>query len=179
MDRDSLIESNLPLVKQIANQIAKRTKRQDLKDDLIGAGEVSLCQAADSWDKNCSFTEYAATCIRNGMIDLLRAEDVLTPSERRKKKLSEEDAEEIGVALSSDSRLDWAITSVKNEDQESIAVFSSVIRSLSKIDQEILRLRILEDKTNLDAASALDITDTAANNRYTRAIARLKKKFLQ
>jgi RNA polymerase sigma-70 factor (ECF subfamily) len=48
------------------------------------------------------------------------------------------------------------------------------ISSMASLDQEIIALRHFEDLTNVEAAELLDISPTAASNRYVRAIARLK-----
>jgi len=49
------------------------------------------------------------------------------------------------------------------------------IATMSDVDQEIIALRHFEELTNQEAAEALELSPTAASNRYVRAIARLKE----
>ena len=49
------------------------------------------------------------------------------------------------------------------------------IATMAPVDQEIIALRHFEDLTNTEAAEVLDLSPTAASNRYVRAIARLKE----
>jgi RNA polymerase sigma-70 factor (ECF subfamily) len=44
---------------------------------------------------------------------------------------------------------------------------------MPKIDREVLALRHFEQLTNLQTAEVLQLTPTAASNRYVRAAARL------
>ena len=46
---------------------------------------------------------------------------------------------------------------------------------MEPIDREVLVLRHFEELTNSEAAQVLEISPTAANNRYIRALKRLKK----
>lgn len=48
------------------------------------------------------------------------------------------------------------------------------LNSLEPIDREILALRHFEELTNAEAAQLLDIRESAASKRYTRALKRLK-----
>ncbi len=56
---------------------------------------------------------------------------------------------------------------------ESSGIVQKALRSLSPSDQEILQLRTIEGKGNVDAADVLDITPAAATKRYVRALERL------
>jgi RNA polymerase sigma-70 factor, ECF subfamily len=49
------------------------------------------------------------------------------------------------------------------------------LNGLDPIDREILVLRHFEELTNAEAAQALEISKTAASNRYVRALKRLKE----
>ena len=46
--------------------------------------------------------------------------------------------------------------------------------SMDPIDREVLALRHFEELTNNEVAQVLDITKSAASNRYVRALGRLK-----
>ncbi len=45
---------------------------------------------------------------------------------------------------------------------------------MDEIDREVLAMRHFEELTNAEVAQALGIQETAASNRYVRAIRRLK-----
>src|SRR4029077_2097859 len=49
------------------------------------------------------------------------------------------------------------------------------LNGMEEIDREVLALRHFEQMTNLEAARVLGISETAACNRYVRALERLKK----
>ncbi|MGF1581140.1 MAG: sigma-70 family RNA polymerase sigma factor [Gemmataceae bacterium] len=58
--------------------------------------------------------------------------------------------------------------------EETSAQLERAIASMDTIDQEVLALRHFEDLTNSEVAEVLGIAQTAASNRYVRALARLK-----
>jgi RNA polymerase sigma-70 factor (ECF subfamily) len=49
------------------------------------------------------------------------------------------------------------------------------LNSMDELDREVLALRHFEQLTNVETARALGISETAACNRYVRALERLKK----
>ena len=49
------------------------------------------------------------------------------------------------------------------------------LNSMDELDREVLALRHFEQLTNAEAARVLGIAETAACNRYVRALERLKK----
>ena len=54
------------------------------------------------------------------------------------------------------------------------AKLQEVLNGMDEIDREIIVLRHFEEMTNGDVATVLDLTKTAASNRYIRALKRLK-----
>ena len=50
---------------------------------------------------------------------------------------------------------------------------------METIDREILLLRHFEELSNLETASVLGISPTAASNRYVRSLKRLKEILLE
>jgi RNA polymerase sigma-70 factor (ECF subfamily) len=52
------------------------------------------------------------------------------------------------------------------------------LNRMHEIDREVLLLRHFEELGNLETASVLGISPTAANNRYVRALKRLKDTLL-
>jgi len=57
---------------------------------------------------------------------------------------------------------------------ERAAQLRDVIERMDEIDREVLALRHFEELTNLEVAEVLGIQETAASNRYVRALRRLK-----
>jgi len=55
----------------------------------------------------------------------------------------------------------------------------AALNLMAAIDREVLLLRHFEELGNLETASVLGITPTAANNRYVRALKRLKDILLR
>jgi RNA polymerase sigma-70 factor (ECF subfamily) len=49
------------------------------------------------------------------------------------------------------------------------------LNTLDPIDREVLALRHYEQLSNLETAQVLEISETAASNRFVRAVKRLKK----
>lgn len=57
--------------------------------------------------------------------------------------------------------------------EEDIEQLQQALNSMPEIDREVLALRHFEQLTNLQTAEVLQLTPTAASNRYVRAAARL------
>jgi RNA polymerase sigma-70 factor (ECF subfamily) len=51
-----------------------------------------------------------------------------------------------------------------------------VLNAMEPLDREILALRHFEELTNGEVAQVLNLTKTAASNRYMRALQRLKER---
>jgi RNA polymerase sigma-70 factor (ECF subfamily) len=49
-----------------------------------------------------------------------------------------------------------------------------VLNGMEPLDREVLALRHFERLTNAETAAVLDISETAASNRFVRALARLR-----
>lgn len=58
---------------------------------------------------------------------------------------------------------------------EVVTHVQDVLNLMEPMDREILVLRHFEDLTNLESALTLNISPTAASNRYVRALQRLKR----
>jgi RNA polymerase sigma-70 factor (ECF subfamily) len=61
---------------------------------------------------------------------------------------------------------------MRNESQEQLM---AAISQMSEIDQEMIALRHFEGLSNKQAAEVLELSMTAASNRYVRAIAKLQE----
>jgi RNA polymerase sigma-70 factor (ECF subfamily) len=59
---------------------------------------------------------------------------------------------------------------------ERAARVESALAAISRVDQEVLRLRHFEEMSNAEAAEALGLSPTAASNRYVRALRRLREE---
>lgn len=57
---------------------------------------------------------------------------------------------------------------------ETTALVENALNSMNEMDREILALRRFEKLSNSEVSELLDITKTAASNRYIRALQRLK-----
>ena len=62
----------------------------------------------------------------------------------------------------------FARAAIKNQLEEAFNL-------MEEIDREVVTLRHLEQLTNVETARILDISESAASNRYLRALKRLKK----
>lgn len=69
-----LIENSLDLVRRIAGRVAKSAPSCIEMDELISAGNLGLCQAAEKFDSrlHASFAAFASFYIRGRMIDSFR-----------------------------------------------------------------------------------------------------------
>lgn len=74
------------------------------------------------------------------------------------------------------SQLMGRITSASNAAirAETRLRLQQALNKMDEIDREVLVLRHFEDLTNIETAQALGISQTAASNRYVRALSRLK-----
>jgi RNA polymerase sigma-70 factor (ECF subfamily) len=59
--------------------------------------------------------------------------------------------------------------------QENRQVLESALDELDAMDREILALRHFEQLSNVEAANLLGLSESAASNRYVRAVRRLKQ----
>lgn len=57
--------------------------------------------------------------------------------------------------------------------EEQIQSLREALDSMDEIDREVLALRHFEHMTNTEVAETLDLSNSAASNRYVRALARL------
>ncbi len=88
MNRDELILSLVPLVKNIATKIHSTLPAGVELDDLVSSGIVGLIEAVDRFDENygVKIESFASLRIRGAILDYLRRMDFLPRSARDKKK---------------------------------------------------------------------------------------------
>lgn len=91
LDRRSLAESHLPLVKFTADRLAAKLPPSVDRDDLIGAGMLGLLDAVDKFDpqRGVLFKTYAEMRVRGAMLDSLRTLDWAPRSMRRRARAVE------------------------------------------------------------------------------------------
>lgn len=65
------------------------------------------------------------------------------------------------------------------EREEQRELLERILSTMDPVDREILSLRHFEELTNQECAELLQLTKTAASNRYVRALLRLKQKLAQ
>lgn len=79
---------HLPLVRQVAERIARRLPRNVDVGDLVSAGTLGLLDALERFDdaRGASFPAYAALRVKGAILDELRAMDWLPRAARRDAK---------------------------------------------------------------------------------------------
>ncbi len=85
VERNELIEQNLPLVKHIVFQVAVHFPRHVEREELARAGALGLVEAARRYspERGIPFARFAARRVRGAMIDSVRASDWAPRSVRR------------------------------------------------------------------------------------------------
>ena len=75
--RNALLERHLPLVRFVAERLARGLPRSLLVDDLVSAGVFGLMDALRGYDpeRAVRFRTYAAARVRGAMLDSLRSSD--------------------------------------------------------------------------------------------------------
>ena len=98
---DELVQQALPLVGHIVREMLSRVPAHVSRDDLMSAGLLALVQAAKAFDpeRGVSFSGYAATRIRGGIVDELRSLDWASRSVRRRARQVEEARNTLAVSL--------------------------------------------------------------------------------
>lgn len=92
VNRNELIEKNLPLVGYQVAELLRRVPTFVQREDLASAGSLALVQAANSYDPKTGvpFHRYAVYRIRGAMLDELRSMDWATRGARQRTKQLEE-----------------------------------------------------------------------------------------
>lgn len=92
LNRNELIEKNLPLVGYQGAELLRRVPSFVQREDLASAGSLALVQAANSYDPSTGvpFHRYAVHRIRGAMLDELRSMDWATRGARQRTKQLEE-----------------------------------------------------------------------------------------
>jgi len=85
MDKSTLVQSHLPMVKRIAYHMLSKLPASVEADDLIQAGLIGLLDAVDRFDdsQGALFETYATQRVRGAMLDELRDADWASRSVRK------------------------------------------------------------------------------------------------
>jgi RNA polymerase sigma factor for flagellar operon FliA len=98
---DQLAQSLLPLVYQVAAQIARRIPSHIMMDDLVGAGMLGLAGALTRFDpeQSMTFRGYAEFRIRGEILDELRRRDTMSRDNRIERKRIQQTAVKLSAEL--------------------------------------------------------------------------------
>src|SRR5271157_1071579 len=99
VERERLLQENLPEVRYIAHRIHERLPSHVPFDDLVHAGIVGLIDAVDKFDpgRNVQLKSYARFRIRGAILDSLRQMDWSPRALRRQARRIEEAQREIAT----------------------------------------------------------------------------------
>ena len=88
-DKQDLIVEYVPLIRLVAQKIARKLPPNISLDDLISSGVIGLMDAIDKYDpsRDNQFKTYAEFRIRGSILDELRAQDWVPRSIREKSKI--------------------------------------------------------------------------------------------
>ena len=178
--RKVLIERNLRLVAHVAK---KYQGSDEDSDDLISIGTIGLIKAVATFDnsKNNRLATYAARCIDNGLLMMLRM----------RKKTSREVSlyEPIGMDKEGNEINLLDIIEGENVDVPEIMdleadtrrLYQILHKVLSEREQEVLRLRYglfgEEEKTQREIAQRLNISRSYVSRIEKTALKKLKEFF--
>lgn len=137
-----IIEAHLPLVKFVAQRLARRLPASISLDDLIQWGSIGLIDCLKRFDptRGNKFKTYAEFRIRGAMLDGLRDSDIIPRSTRDMEKMleveinkfkgehtrapaSHELAERLGMSVSELQKLRFRIQPITQISAESLEVF--------------------------------------------------------
>jgi RNA polymerase sigma factor FliA len=101
VERERLLQENLPEVRYIARRIHDRIPAHVPFDDLVHAGILGLIDAVDKYDpnRNVQLKSYARFRIRGAILDSLRQMDWSPRALRRQARQIEEAQRELGAKL--------------------------------------------------------------------------------
>lgn len=144
-----LILNNQELVITIARAIKNKYRLSNSTlEDLIGAGNLGLVEAASRFDctKNDSFAGYAFRRIRGAMIDHIRKCCKLSPHVHKKLQLAKEHFEQFGTAEAKVEKLSPSKTTPSEdpspdkiiEERECLQLIKSSIKSLKAKEREVI-----------------------------------------
>ncbi len=100
-EHDALAGQLLPLVHEVAAQVARRVPSHVMLDDLVGAGMLGLAGALQRYDpaRAETFKGYAEFRIRGAIIDELRRRDIMSRDARIESKKLQRSVQQLNAEL--------------------------------------------------------------------------------
>jgi len=100
-DRSALTQSLMPLVHEVAAQVARRVPSHVMLDDLVGAGMLGLAGALTRFDpeRANTFKGYAEFRIRGAIMDELRRRDIMSRDARIESKKLQRSVQQLNAEL--------------------------------------------------------------------------------
>lgn len=205
MDKHSLWQRYVPLVRHEALRLQVRLPASVELDDLLQAGGIGLLNAVDRYDalQGTAFTTYAVQRIRGAMLDELRSRDWVPRSVRRNAR---EVAERLGIAVeeyrqmlldTNNSQLfsydEWreehgdSIELVTDEHQQENPLHHlmegnlrqrvmEAIEALPEREQLVLTLYYQEELNLKEIGAVLEVGESRVSQLHSQAIKRLRTK---
>ena len=95
--RNTLAKTLIPLVQEVAAQVARRVPAHVTMEDLVGAGMLGLAAAIDRYDptRAGTFRGYAEFRIRGEIMDELRRRDIMSRDARIESKKLQRTVQEL------------------------------------------------------------------------------------
>ena len=176
--RECLIERNLRLVAYIAKKYCSGDKDME---DLISIGTIGLIKGIDSFDasKNIRLATYAARCIDNELLMMLRSEKKSAKDVYLYDSIgSDKEGNEIQLVDVIEYRDEDVVERLTTEDHVSQLVrFMEEV--LSDREKEILQMRYRlqgqKEKTQREIASLYGISRSYVSRIEKKALAKLRK----
>jgi len=102
--KERLVETYMPLVRQVADRLSIRLPRSVDHDDLLSAGGLGLFKAIEGFDptRNARFETYCRLRVRGSMIDFLRQQDWIPREARNRGSRLHETIEKLRERLGRD-----------------------------------------------------------------------------
>ena len=164
---DTLLSQFSPLVREIAERLARKLPKEVDLDDLISAGTFGLMDAIEAFEPNrgIEFETYCKPRIRGAILDELRSMDWVPRLARgRARKLTE-------TNLSSDPESNDPLNLAHRRDIKSL-----ITKGFSRAEQLIITMYYYEEMTMKDIAAKLDLSEARVSKIHASILERLKKK---
>ncbi len=147
-------------------------------DDVLQEAWIAAAQRVDSFlaNETLSFFVWLRLIVGQTLIDLQRRHLGAQMRDAYREQSLNRAALSRTTCVSLVARLLGSFTSPSQamSRDERAAQLRSAIDGMDETDREVLALRHFEELTNSEVAEVLGIQETAASNRYVRAIRRLK-----
>lgn len=181
--RDKLIEHNL----RFAISVAKQYVYTNIPiEDLIQYANMGLVKAADLWDptRGFKFISYAVWWIRQTIMANIKSAVVTMPinqwralntEHRELEKKSQEDEFLYDSSIPRKVGFeDWMVKPYEQEDG-TMYTFEQLICKLSKREQDIIRKRYVENRTQCDIAESMGCTRENVRSIESKALRKLRR----